>query len=80
MKKKTEIAREYFQKSNYVKALEIAKTFRMGLTKEERGTLARGYECLVHPDFYIQLGKDPKVCVSAALELFANKFNYGEAA
>lgn len=56
-------------------ALQMASTFRLGLTRHERATLQRGYECLHSPDFYKQLGRNPEKCILEAEELFKARFN-----
>jgi len=56
MIKKSDIVREAVQKQDWKKALQIAKDFHIGVTQEERNKMARAYECIVHPDFYRQIG------------------------
>ncbi|MDH5185114.1 MAG: hypothetical protein OEX12_14625 [Gammaproteobacteria bacterium] len=56
--KKTELVRQHIQSGETKEALRIAKTFRLGLTTEERDLLVRGYECIVNPGFYRQIGRD----------------------
>lgn len=73
MVKKTELARKAFESGNIKEALRIAKTFRLGLTKEERDALVRGYECMVHPEFYRMLGKDPQAEIERGLRVFKEK-------
>lgn len=58
MIKKSEIVRAAVQKQDWKKALQIAKDFRIGVTQEQRDKMARAYECIVHPDFYRQIGVD----------------------
>ena len=58
MIKKSEIVREAVQAQDWKKALRIAKDFRIGVTQEQRSKMARAYECIVHPDFYRQIGVD----------------------
>jgi len=58
MIKKSDIVREAVQKQDWKKALQIAKDFHIGVTQEERDKMARAYECIVHPDFYRQIGTD----------------------
>ena len=58
MTKKTDIVREAIKTGDFKKALKIAKDFRIGITKEQREKMARAYECIVHPDFYRQIGVD----------------------
>lgn len=56
MVKKSDIVREAVQKQDWKKALLIAKNFRIGITQEQRAKMSRAYECIVHPDFYQQIG------------------------
>lgn len=56
MIKKSEIVREAVRKQDWKKALQIAKDFRIGVTPDQRSKMARAYECIVHPDFYRQIG------------------------
>ena len=59
MKTKTEIAVDAFNKKDYKEAFRICKTFRAGVTKEQRKLFERAYECHVRPDFYKSLGYNP---------------------
>lgn len=70
---RTAEARALFLQGQVKAALRIAKTFRLGLTPEERAALVRGYECMVHPDFYRALGKDPGAEVERAIRVFREK-------
>lgn len=70
---KTAAARAAFAAGDLKTALRIAKGFRLGLTPEERATLVRGYECMVHPEFYRQLGHDPEAAIEAAREVFERR-------
>ena len=58
MKKKTEILKEAIKAGDFKKALKLAKDFRINVTKEQREAMARAYECIVHPEFYRQIGID----------------------
>lgn len=58
MIKKSDIVREAVREQDWKKALLIAKDFRIGVTQEQRSKMARAYECIVHPDFYRQIGVD----------------------
>lgn len=73
MKKKTEIAREAYLNGDKKEALRIAKTFRIGLTKADRDFLVRAYECMVHPEFYQMLGKDPQTEIEKGIQVFEEK-------
>ena len=56
MTKKTDIVKEAVKTGDLKKALRIAKDFRINVTKEQRERMARAYECIVHPEFYRQIG------------------------
>ena len=58
MIKKSDTVREAVQKQDWKKALQIAKDFHIGVTQEQRSKMARAYECIVHPNFYRQIGID----------------------
>ena len=49
---------------NWKEALKIAKDFRINVTAKQREEMTRAYECIVHPDFYRQIG----VNISEAVE------------
>jgi len=71
--KKTDLAREAYRRGDIKTALRIAKTFRIGLTKEERSALVRAYECLVHPGFYRAIGKDVEAEIRAGMKVFEER-------
>ena len=56
MIKKSDIVRDAVRERDWKKALRIAKDFRIGVTREQRSKMARAYECIVHPEFYRQIG------------------------
>ena len=56
--KKSDLVREAVKKGNFKQALKIAKDFRINITKEDREKMSRAYECIVHPDFFKQIGID----------------------
>lgn len=56
--KQTDIVREAVKAGEWKKALWIAKDFRINVTKEQRDTMSRAYECMVYPEFYRQIGTD----------------------
>lgn len=58
MVKKSDIVREAVREQDWKKALQIAKDFHIGVTQEQRCKMTRAYECIVHPDFYRQIGVD----------------------
>lgn len=56
--KKSDIVREAVRNEDWKKALQVAKDFRIGITREQRSKMARAYECIIHPGFYRQIGVD----------------------
>ncbi len=58
MIRKSDIVREAVKAEDWKKALRLAKEFRINVSKEQRDTMAMAYECMVHPDFYRQIGVD----------------------
>lgn len=69
MVKKTDIVRAAVSSGNFKEALRIAKDFRINITKEQRSTMARAYECIVHPEFYRQIGTDIPAAINEGVEL-----------
>lgn len=55
---KTQQVKQFFNEGCFKKALRIAKTFRIGVTKEQSTDMGMAYECMVYPDTYKQLGID----------------------
>lgn len=76
MIKKTDIVRSAVCSGNFKEALRIAKDFRINITKEQRSTMARAYECIVHPEFYRQIGTDIPAAINEGVELIQSL--YGE--
>lgn len=58
MVKKSDIVKDAVRNQDWKKALQIAKDFHIGVTQEQRSRMARVYECIVHPNFYKQIGVD----------------------
>lgn len=56
--KKSDMVRHLVATGEYKKALRIAKEFRLGINKADKEAMRLGYECMVSPDFYRQIGKD----------------------
>ena len=69
MVKKSDIVRAAVSRDDFKEALRIAKDFRINITKEQRSTMARAYECIVHPDFYRQIGTDIPAAINEGVEL-----------
>ena len=63
MIKKSDIVKNAVRDQDWKKALQIAKDFRIGVTREERDKMARAYECMVYPDFYRQIGTDIRAAI-----------------
>lgn len=61
---KSDQVRTHLAAGQLKEALALAKGFRLGLTKAQSNAIKTGYECMVHPAFYIQL----KVDIPAAIE------------
>ena len=64
---KAQEVRKQIAANNYKAALYGAKDFRIGVTMEQRSTMRRAYECMVHPDFYRGIGKDIEECIKAGI-------------
>ena len=65
---KTEQVKQFYNEGSFKKALRIAKTFRIGVTKKQSDDMGIAYECMVYPDTYKQLGfdTDEKIKVGVA--------------
>ena len=74
--KKTNVVRKLLAEGKHKKALGIARSFRLGITKEESAKMNRAYECMVHRSFYEQIGKDPEQEINAGI-MVLNKL-YGK--
>lgn len=69
MERKSDTVRRLVSEGDYKNALRIAKEFRLGISKEDSDAMRRGYECIVHPDFYRQIGVDTHKAVEKAVEI-----------
>lgn len=67
---KTQQAIASFNAGDLKTALKLASSFRIGITRAQSAVLKRGYECLVWPEQYRQLKKDPDQCVAEAKSVF----------
>lgn len=56
MEKKSDTVRRLTAGGDYKGALRIAKDFRLGIPKQKSDAMKLAYECMVHGDFYRQLG------------------------
>jgi hypothetical protein len=64
---KAQEVRNLIAQENYKAALRGAKDFRIGVSKEQRSAMSRAYECMVHAEFYRQIGKDIEGCIQAGV-------------
>ena len=64
---KAQAVREMIAVKNFKAALNGAKDFRIGVSSEQRSIMRRAYECIIHPDFYRQIGKNPDECIQAGI-------------
>ena len=69
MEKKTDTVRRLTADGYFKGALRIAKDFRLGITKQESSAMKLAYECMVHGNFYKQLGYDLNEKVAEGLEV-----------
>lgn len=58
----------------YKKALQICKDW-IYEDEEDRRILRRGYECLVHPRFYEELGIDPSTSYQEAVNVLIRLYS-----
>lgn len=68
MERKSDAVRRLVAAGEYKAALKIAKDFHFGITREESDVMKRGYECMVWPTFYSQIGKNPAETARKAIE------------
>lgn len=66
--KKSDIVRNLVADGEFKKALKIAKDFRFGISKSDSDAMKRGYECMVNPKFYSQIGYDPEKEIERGIE------------
>lgn len=66
--RKSDKVRRLVAEGRYKEALRIAKDFHLGISKEDSDTMKRGYECMVWPYFYMQIGKMPSEISQKAIE------------
>jgi hypothetical protein len=70
---KTDQIRAAWFRGDRIAALRIAARFFD--RSNETMIFKRGMDANNHPDFYTQLGKEPRELVNAALELLAKRFD-----
>ena len=68
MESKSDLVRCLVKNKRYKDALRLAKDFRRGISREDSDRMKRGYECLVHPKFYLGIGEDPDQLAALGIE------------
>ena len=66
---KAQDVRDLVEQGDFKKALLGAKSFRIGVSAEQRSVMARAYECFVRPEFYSSIGKNPEECINAGVSV-----------
>lgn len=74
MVRKSDIVREAVREGDFKKALRIAKGFRIGVTAPERDRMSRAYECIVHPEFYREIGTDIPKAIAEGKEVVSRLY------
>ena len=74
MTKKTDIVRAAVKRGDYKAALKLAKGFRINISREQHDTITRAYECIVHPDFYRQIGADVEGAIEAGKRMMVQMY------
>lgn len=69
MERKTDKVRKLVAEGKVVEALRIVRTFKLGITKQQREVLNRGFECIGNANFYKALGFDTNKCIAEATSL-----------
>lgn len=59
MRTKKSLVESYVRSGEYKKALSICKEWKLPISEEESDTLRRGYECMIYPRLYEQIGYNP---------------------
>lgn len=68
METKNAKVRRLVSQGDYKEALQICKDWNYA-DNNDREKLRRGYECLVHPRFYKELGYDTELAYEEAIEV-----------
>lgn len=69
MERKSDAVKRLLSCGATKEALRIAKDFKLGITKEQSNAMKLAYECMVHGNFYKQLGYDLNEKVAEGLEV-----------
>ena len=71
---KSDTVRGLVLSGEYKKALSIAKGFRLGIAKEDLNKMRLAYECLVHTEFYEQLGTDTAMSIAEGVKVLQSLY------
>lgn len=72
---KTDKVKALLKEGEFLKALAIIKTFRLGFSKEEKRIIEISYEILIgHEQFYRSLGIDAEKEIERTRQLLADKY------
>lgn len=71
---KTQIMLNHLEAGNVKEALAIAKTFRIGFTKEESKQLTRASEMYLGSKLYEQMGYSKEVEIGKAVATLTSKY------
>lgn len=74
MTRKSDAVRNYVRCGQIKEALRIAKTFRLGITKEQADAMSFAYECIVHPQFYAEIGIDVDEKIRSGTEVLQSLY------
>jgi hypothetical protein len=74
MTTKTDVVRAAVAAGDYKTALRIAKSFRINVSSKQRSDMTRAYECIVHPEFYRQIGTDIPKAIGEGIAIVTAKY------
>ena len=72
--KKSDMVRRLVREREYRSALRIAKDFRLGINQDDLYTMRLAYECMVHPVFYRQIGRDLDIEVERGISVLVRLY------
>lgn len=78
MERKSDAVKRLLSCGATKEALRIAKDFKLGITKEQSNAMKLAYECMVHGDFYKQLGYDLNEKVTEGVEVLKGLYGRSE--
>lgn len=72
--RKTDKVRRLIREGDIKSALRIAKDFSRGITYGQQHAMRMAYECMVHPQFYQEIGEDPQEWIRKGQEILKQLF------